>query len=343
MINTTHKIIALSFSAVLLAGSLFFSTGNSQIPRESIEKFIEWKTKYSKNYASPNEHRYRMFVFHNNLQYINQMNKAQSSFALAINKFADLTKEEFLAKYTGASNPEPEFVEGATEDYPLLDTTNLPPSVNWTAKGYVTDVKNQGQCGSCWSFSAAGALESYHALVGGNLTSLSNQQLMDCSGRYGSHGCLGGPPVAGFQYVMANGIETLADYPYEMKDGPCRARVLSYVFGIKGFNRIPKYDNDQLKAAVVKQPIAVSLDADVLQFYSNGVIKFFCGQIMGHAVVLTGYDTTEKGEPFWILKNSWGPDWGLDGYFWVERKSGIAPSECGISKQALYPTGGYLI
>ena len=143
-----------------------------------------------------------------------------------------------------------------------------------------------------------------------------------------------------FKYVIANGIETEAQYPYKMQNEQCHSNPSDYVFHISGYTPIGTYNNDQLQAGVAQQPVSVAVDANALQFYSGGIITSQCGQQLDHGVLAVGYGTSSGGTKYWIVKNSWGAGWGMNGYFEVLRKTGTGPSPCGISKMASYPTGG---
>ena len=218
---------------------------------------------------------------------------------------------------------------------------DLPASVDWTAKGAVTPVKNQGQCGSCWAFSATGAVEGAHAINKGHLVSLSEQQLVDCSGSYGNQGCNGGLMDSAFKYIIQNGgICSEEAYPYEGRDSKCRSNSCTAVTKIGGFYDVPADNADALQAAVAKQPVAVAIEADssCFQFYSSGVLECACGSALNHGVLAVGYGE-EGGKPFWNVKNSWGESWGAGGYIKMLRGD-KAPRAgmCGIQRSASYPT-----
>ena len=332
------KYTAILTAAVILGASLYAGLQNNQtqVPAEIRVQFLQWKLANKKLYGSPSEDNYRLSVFYKNVLRINAHNNQGTKYTMAVNKFADLTSEEFKAKYTSGSIVPP----AEQANLSSLSTEGLPSSIDWTTRGAVTPVKNQGQCGSCWSFSTTGSLEGLRAIEGHGLLSLSEQQLMDCSTSYGNHGCQGGLMPNAFKYVIANGIESEAEYPYEMRNDRCRSNPSKYVFHIRGFRIVRRYNNPQLKAAVARQPVSIAVDATALQFYQGGIINFGCGQQLDHGVLAVGYGNAQ-GENFWKVKNSWGAGWGEDGYFRVKRATrNRQVSQCGVSKFPSYPTGG---
>jgi len=217
--------------------------------------------------------------------------------------------------------------------------------VDWVKANRVVPVKDQAQCGSCWAFSAVGSTESAYAIKHNTVPiSLSEQELVDCSGAQGNHGCSGGLMDQAFQFEITNhGLCTEAAYPYEARDDTCRDSTCKSAFCITGFKNVPANNEGALQAAVAQQPVSVAVDAAGAdwQFYSGGVMKDACGTSLDHGVLAVGYahDAT-SGLDYWTVKNSWGTGWGLKGFVLLKRGTGSGhPGECGIAMMSSYPTG----
>ncbi|MGH0173542.1 UNVERIFIED_CONTAM: hypothetical protein FKN15_069056 [Acipenser sinensis] len=225
---------------------------------------------------------------------------------------------------------------------PVFNSTGspVPPtSIDWRGKGYVTRVKDQGtKCGSCWAFSATGALEGQHIKKTGRLVSLSEQNLVDCTTeyKYRNCGCHGGFVNIAFQYVIDHGITSEQSYPYTGEDDqPCRYTEQQKVTSISDFKRTEYKDEKSLRDAVgTVGPISVSVDASTFKLYKSGIyFNPACTQSVNHAVLAVGYGK-EGNDTFWILKNSWGLDWGENGYMRLAKDK---DNHCGIANQAFYP------
>lgn len=245
-----------------------------------------------------------------------------------MNGFADLHNAEFVALYTGLK-------KGVTKECTgTVDTSgDLPEEVDWATKGAVSSVKNQGQCGSCWAFSACGAMEGLDALQRNSTArSFSPQQLVDCAGgQYENEGCNGGDMPNAMWYVTDHGITTEEKYPYKGKDQKkCEYQEKMKAFQMPKCARVTPSITSELQHAVKNQPVAISVDAAGLgfQFYKSGVFSGKCGIDLDHGILLTGYGT-EGGKDYWKAKNSWGSSWGDNGYMLLAR--GKEPNgQCGI-------------
>jgi len=237
--------------------------------------------------------------------------KNDNTFSMAPNKFADYSR----AEYKRLLGYKKSVAEGHVKTYELPAT--IPDSVDWRTSGAVTPVKDQGQCGSCWAFSATGALEGRYFIKNNKLISLSEQQLVDCSTSLGNQGCNGGEMYLAFQYAQSSALETETDYPYEAVDDTCRFSQPKGKVADKGFTRVAKNSMDALKAAIAAGPVSVAIEADtmVFQFYSGGILNSkSCGTNLDHGVLAVGYGKQGTQE-YYIVKNSWGAGWGDNGYF----------------------------
>mmetsp|Transcript_14029 Transcript_14029/g.33377 ORF Transcript_14029/g.33377 Transcript_14029/m.33377 type:complete len:459 (+) Transcript_14029:45-1421(+) len=309
-------------------------------PRADVEKaFDQFLKDFGKDYEDI-EKQARFGAFADNYEYIAQENTKGHSYTLGLNEFSDMTLDEFKMNKLGMKIP-----ESMWGSLPSLGThksgnASLPSSVDWRSKNAVTPVKNQQQCGSCWAFSTTGALEGAWAIATGKLISLSEQQLVDCSKKFGNEGCSGGLMDNGFKYEEQAPVCTEQSYPYTAKNGICKASGCTVgipAHGVTGYQDVKADDEQSLMDAVAKQPVSVAIEADQMAFqlYKGGVLSKTCGTKLDHGVLVVGYGT-ENGQDYWLVKNSWGATWGEEGYVKLERgKAG--PGECGIKSQASYP------
>jgi cathepsin L len=310
------------------------------VSQEIYQQFSEFKKIHGKSYASPEEELARFGIFHENLKFIAAHNARHAegleTFTVGVNRFADMTNEEYV-QWLGAPQ-EARFGNASTYLSPS-NLAALPAEVDWRSKGLVTPVKDQGQCGSCWSFSATGALEGQHKKKTGKLVSLSEQNLVDCAGsKYGNYGCNGGWPYQAYDYVKANhGIDTEASYKYTAHDGSCKFKSDSVGATLTGYTKLPATE-DRLQEAVANiGPVSVCIDASHMSFqlYSGGVYneKSCSSSRLDHAVLAVGYGT-ENGQAYWLVKNSWNTNWGDKGYIKMSRNKS---NQCGIASAAVYP------
>lgn len=306
--------------------------------------FTAWSNLYNRSYTSPTERDYRESVYTQNLALIAAHNSHNHSWSLDLNQFADLTRYEFAEKYiSGGYQNRSTSLRGRTYTWSLLYTnaSALPQAVDWTTQGAVTPVKDQGQCGSCWAFSATGSMEGAWKLKDGLLISLSEQQLVDCSTAQGNQGCNGGLMDDAFQYVIKNnGITSESRYPYTAT-GPntCMSTGKPVAASLVGFKDVPPGSELALMTAIAQQPVSVAVEADqsVFQFYSGGVMTASCGSNLDHGVLAVGYGT-QGGQDYYKVKNSWGSSWGEKGYILLGRGSKYGSNgQCGIQIDPSYP------
>ena len=280
---------------------------------------------------------------YDNRDYINKMNQnSQNGVIFQENRFINHTAQEFDKFFKGLNYvTENSGTNCATFAMSPSDYSSPPESWDWRQHGVVTTVKNQGKCGSCWSFSAAGALEGAWAISTGQLYNFSEQQLMDCSRRYGNMACNGGLMDKAFEYAIDVGMCKLEDVPYDAESEFCTQSVKSCekVASFSQCFKIPANNERLLREAVYRGPVAVSIEADTktFQFYKGGILDSTnCGTELDHGVLAVGYGE-EDGKKYWIVKNSWGADWGENGYIRIGRSdSDDSEGVCGIAKDASF-------
>jgi len=279
-----------------------------------------------------------MKIFRTNIRYINTRNRAALPYKMKINKFADRTDDELRVlrgrRYTQGYNGGLPFPEE------LKNVQDIPDAIDWRIMGAVTPVKDQGICGSCWSFGTTGTIEGAYFVKHGKIINLSEQDLVDCSWGFGNNGCDGGEDFRAYQYIMKHGgiaLET-AYGPYLQEDGFCHHDKTPKGANILGYVNITEGDVEALRVAIAnKGPISVAIDAahKGFLFYSNGV--FYdpeCGskpENLDHAVLAVGYGQF-GGNDYWLIKNSWSTYWGNDGYALMSRKD----NNCGVATAATY-------
>ena len=297
--------------------------------------FRDFIQKYNKEYSSKEEHAKRFEIFVENFEYIKEHNSRNgTTYTLGINHLADLRHDELgLNLKVGPSK-----CDKFNTEYTYQ---SLPSSIDWRDNNAVTPVKDQGQCGSCWSFSATGAMEGSWSIATGNLLSLSEQQLVDCDSGFGTgnHGCNGGLMDNAFQYAIANGMCTESGDPYTAKDGTCDNGCEKQAF-YSSCQDITANNQQELAAAVAQQPVSIAIEADTkaFQLYTSGVLTgSACGTNLDHGVLIVGYGT-ESGQDYWLVKNSWSDTWGDNGYIKIGKSDSTNDvGVCGIASTPSFP------
>ncbi|XP_008831322.1 cathepsin L1-like [Nannospalax galili] len=305
-------------------------------------KWQEWKTKHRKTYKT-NEGQKRA-VWEKNMKMIEQHNEQISrgkySFRMKMNAFGDLTSTEFKKLMTGFQSQGLKNMKLLQAPQPSLLVGDVSKSVDWRTKGYVSAVQDQGiSCGSCWAFSSAGSLEGQMFRKTGKLVPLSAQNLVDCSSSYGNKGCNGGLMHQAFQYVKDNGgLDTKDSYPYEEAVGPCRYNPKNSAATVRSFVMLPPREDALLNAVATVGPISSAVDSNhtSFQFYESGIYyEPNCSSSeVDHAILVVGYGEESNGKKYWLVKNSWGERWGMDGYIKIARDKN---NHCGIATYAVYP------
>jgi len=331
-------------SAIAVAGGIYAlahkrtSTGflkAAAVPTPIADAFTHWRQRYGKTYGSKAEESHRLNIFAVNFNKVhNHNNSYKHSYTLGLNKFADMTSAEFKQTYL-STKKSTKTTKHITKDFPKTDLT----SIDWRQRGGVTHVKDQGQCGSCWAFSTTGGLEGLNAVTNGSLQSYSEQQLVDCAGgEYGNQGCNGGLMDDAFRYTADHGIDFESDYGYTAEDGYCMAGSNTPAFRNRSYSDVES-SNQGLLNALANQPVSVGINGDGIQLYFGGIFDEWDGcdpESIDHGVLAVAFGESQ-GQKTYTIKNSWGADWGEDGYIRFARRD-YGTGMCGVTTQAVVPT-----
>ncbi|XP_024969133.1 vignain-like [Cynara cardunculus var. scolymus] len=343
MAITKFLLLSLSLSLVLgVSWSFDFHEKELETDDSLWEMYERWRSHH-KVAASHQEKQRRFNVFKSNALHVHETNKMNKPYKLKLNKFADMTSHEFRITFAGSKIKHHRMLQGdriGNKTFMYANVDTVPTSVDWRKKGAVTPVKDQGQCGSCWAFSTVVAIEGINQIKTKELVSLSEQELIDCDNRE-NQGCNGGLMDLAFDFIKKVGGLTKEDsYPYTAANGRCDSnKANAPVVSIDGHEDVPKNDEKALMKAVAHQPVSVAIDAGDpdFQFYSEGVFTGKCGTELDHGVAAVGYGVTLDGTKYWIVKNSWGAEWGEKGYIRMQRGISDKRGLCGIAMEASYP------
>lgn len=307
-----------------------FDLANGMIYLPEFKEYNDFLIKFNKTYFIDDTIE-RFLIFHNNSLEVYKHNSELNNYHLKINHLADYHLNEYR-KLLGYSP-----MKYQSQNC-ILNNQNIPDSIDWRQKNVVTSVKNQGQCGSCWSFSTIGAIEGAFAIKYHKLINFSEQQLIDCDSE--NHGCQGGDMELAFDYLQNHNLCSLTNYNYQASDDQCLYQQgCSNGPELKGYCQVEINNEYELKKAVAQQPVSVAIEANNLHFqlYSSGIFSYQkCGNKLDHGVLVVGYGT-ENNQDYWIIKNSWGSNWGENGYIRIARNTNLDGGLCGISLEPSIP------
>lgn len=343
-------LAALSSTGIFLATKNHTKTAQLSAPQnhEVNQAYTMFRKKYGKLYSTPDEANYRKTVFAGNFLKIKDSNTQNLTYTLAVNKFADLTPEEMKARYYGLGK-----MDGLKnvrksrllqrEDNPSLGQMigPIPQTKDWEFESNLGEIYHQGGCESCYTFAAVLPLEHLYYRRFGKKVALSQQELVDCSKGHGNTGCRGGWMHYAYDYVIQfDGLQTRASYPYITAEGlTCNQDSSKSVKGLlSSYVIIDPHDTDHMIRALATNALASAVDATDITFYNTGIYNNkHCSSSINHAIVLVGYGTDINGNKYWKVRNSWGQDWGMGGYFKLAREEGRKEGICGITQYNIYP------
>lgn len=328
---------------ILLAATVIAVCGEVIVVRKSDHDALweEFKKFYHKHYSA-GEDIAKKAVFFKTLEFYLEHNRAfynrSHTFTVGLNQFTDMLEAEYRTSGLDTRLD----CNNRSMVYVPPKNVSIPDSVNWYEKGYVHDPEDQGICGACWAFCGIAALEGQYKRLTGELVKLSEQQLIDCSTVTGNRQCKGGQMCRAYEYaVLAGGVNSHSDYPFRNETGECKFSKDSIAVNVTGYIEIPYGDEHALLMAVALiGPVAAGVDGSRKRFrsYKSGIYDDpLCNNVtLSHAVTIVGYGT-EEGKDYWLVKNSWGKDWGQNGFGKMVRNKN---NQCGLASNALFPTLG---
>ncbi|XP_020088824.1 fruit bromelain-like [Ananas comosus] len=336
MASRFQVLFLFLFLSVLWASPL---ASRGEADDSMMKRFDEWMADFGRVYSDDAEKMRRFEIFKDNVNRIEAFNRrGGNSYTLGINQFADMTNDEIVAQHVGLSLPLNMTNLEPSVSFEDVNMSAIPQSIDWRDYGAVTPVKNQGTCGSCWAFSSIATVEGIYKIKTGQLISLSEQEVLDCTV---SNACTSGWVHKAYEFIIANkGVTTEANYPYVGYKGTCRNNKPNAAY-ITGYQYVqPSYDERAIMYAVANQPTVIAIDASSYYFnyYNGGIFKGPCGTNIFHAVTVVGYgQDSSTGDKYWIIKNSWGNRWGENGYVRMLRDTAY-PGLCGLASYGIYPT-----
>ncbi|KAJ9559918.1 LOW QUALITY PROTEIN: hypothetical protein OSB04_005078 [Centaurea solstitialis] len=333
----TKRLVLFSLGLFLVLGfahSIDITEADLKSDDTKMALYDKWRAEFKK--PDPSLRRENC-AFSANMDLVVMSNKQNMGFKLKLNKFADLSNEEFKTRYCGTHTKHGRTMMGAPGGDKPKGKVDAPPTVDWRTQNAVTPVRDQGECPSDWAIAITGSVESLNAIKTKQLVTLSPQELLDCDRELTNKGCDGGVLDHGFQYVkMHGGLAAEDAYPYTGADGTCnQQKVANKAAKIDGYKDVFMDCDNALMKAVSHQPVAVVVDAPIeFQLYGEGIFTGACGKTLVHGMLVVGYDDAQK---FWIVKSSWGEDWGEGGYIRLQKNAPYPEGMCGILQEASYP------
>jgi len=313
----------------------------------SADDFEDFNARYGKTYNNADVATYEAVraTYEANMQKVAEQNAKDQSLKFGENQFADLTVEQYNVEAGFGNRPTELMGNQPYLGVHVQGDEALADSIDWRAQGAVTPVKDQGGCGSCWAFSAIGAIESAWIIAGGARISMSEQQILDCDRNVG---CKGGSALFALAYESGVDVCSQKSYPYKAKEGSCKsgctvAMPAGSIIGVRRLNLSGTATASQMMSAIQQQPVSVSVSGgqESFKLYKSGVLSSGCGGALNHATVVVGYGNlvyqnslgVSISEGYWLVKNSWGKTWGQDGYIMISQSG----NTCGILSAPVYP------